>query len=604
MPISDGNFVIPDFDTLYQRQRDELESRFPDASVGFGDYTQRIIEAQAQTLAEYQYQALQSVYEGAYLEDATGEELGKLVRLIGLSRREPTPASGVARFIHDGPVDQDYLIQRGTTVSTGGQDAISYETTQQRTLAYYDGFEDGDIAEYDGDVASFSVVNGRLELPATSGVTIYRDDVQPSWGTQFEFDFEASPSSTVVFMFGVDNDASDYYAVSIDDVNDSLHIYKVEGGTETTLQSTNYSVVTGETEHATVDWRTTGEIVFTIYDTDAKETERASISHQDTGEHRTEGGIGYRKDDANAVSYIDNVATSEVSVAIEAVEGGVETNVGAGAITVLTDGTTGVDDLTNPYPTGDNSFVDTLNREFQVGRDRETDEELRDRAFESTALGGTATKESINAALRELDNVFSVSVFENKTADDNTGTGGLPPHSFEAVVYGGIDRNIARTLHDTKAITARDYGGAHGNAESYTFYSDELEQDVTYNWSSPIILELGIEVDLVVDDTYVGDDELRSRIVNYVGGTDVDGATIGGLGVEEDLYVGVLKDIVTGPDDTGVWDADFTTIDSTGDGNDDTTTATNGATILDVGEGEAAETNGRDNSIVINTTQK
>lgn len=616
MPTEDGEFIIPTQEELFQRQREALEAQFDQASVGFGDYTRRILNAQAKTLAENQYEALQAVYRGAYLEDATDEELSKLVRLIGLSRREPVPATGLVRFKHDGPVTQDYLIQKGTTVSTGGSDAIDFDVSEKRTLALLDSAEDGDITEYTGDTGSFNAIDmtsdislpsppdgdWAIEASATAGVKIWRDDHTPTWGTKFEFAPYMNASTKLAFIFGVDDDASDYYAAVVDDTGDQIAIERVEGGSSTTLETTSVSITTGEFEHGTVDWNTTGEIVFTLYDSEAKDTERASVSTTESTPHRTGGGFGIRKDDANDVAYVDWLSESEVSVNVKAVEGGIETNVGAGSIDVLSDGTTGIDDISNPFPTGDNSYVDTLEREFQVGRDRETDDELRERAFESTELGGAGTEQAIHAALRKLDGVFSVTIFENETDTDNTGSGGLPAHSFEAVVYGGQSQSIAEALHSTQAITARDYGGAHGTAESYTFYSEELEEEVTYEWTTPPILDLDITVDLVKDDTYVGDDEIRSRIVQYIGGTDTDGATIGGLDVSEDVYVGVLEDVVVGPSDTGVYDADFTTIDKDGDTTDDTTTAASGAEILDVGESEVAETNARDGSITINTS--
>jgi hypothetical protein len=108
-------------------------------------------------------------------------------------------------------------------------------------------------------------------------------------------------------------------------------------------------------------------------------------------------------------------------------------------------------------------------------------------------------------------------------------------------------------------------------------------------------------VDLIVTEDYAGDDVIRDTIVDYVGGFDTDNTRVTALGIGENVIKDKLEARITSVG--GVRGITSLVIDATGDGNDDTTTDSDGLTVYDVGGTEVAITNGADDSITVNTTQ-
>lgn len=98
----------------------------------------------------------------------------------------------------------------------------------------------------------------------------------------------------------------------------------------------------------------------------------------------------------------------------------------------------------------------TNSSEAILGSDLETDRELRARRIRSLSSTGKGTLDSLVARLLDLSGVTTAQVFENAT--DST-VGGRPAHSFEALVDGGLDADIAEVLWKNKPAGVRAYGG-------------------------------------------------------------------------------------------------------------------------------------------------
>ena len=91
---------------------------------------------------------------------------------------------------------------------------------------------------------------------------------------------------------------------------------------------------------------------------------------------------------------------------------------------------------------------------FEGGRNTETDDEFRARYYVSTDFAGGVNLDAIIAAIYEnVEAVIAVTGEENDT--DETNASGLPPHSIELVVYGGLDEEIAKAIHRRKARASR-----------------------------------------------------------------------------------------------------------------------------------------------------
>lgn len=77
---------------------------------------------------------LEAVYQAGFLETAGGRDLDQLVLLLGMERRTRTFATGTVIFSRSSPATADIDIQAGTRLSTSEPPAVTFETTEARTL--------------------------------------------------------------------------------------------------------------------------------------------------------------------------------------------------------------------------------------------------------------------------------------------------------------------------------------------------------------------------------------------------------------------------------------------------------------------------------------
>ena len=137
-------------------------------------------------------------------------------------------------------------------------------------------------------------------------------------------------------------------------------------------------------------------------------------------------------------------------------------NTDAGTITIVTNPKTGITSVSNAAS-------------FEGGRNTETDDEFRARYYVSTDFAGGVNLDAIIAAIYEnVEAVIAVTGEENDT--DETNASGLPPHSIELVVYGGLDEEIAKSNHRRKGAGIQTYGNvtvpvvdAAGNIKNICF---------------------------------------------------------------------------------------------------------------------------------------
>ena len=129
--------------------------------------------------------------------------------------------------------------------------------------------------------------------------------------------------------------------------------------------------------------------------------------------------------------------TGSVTSAFTAIEHG-PLEVAAGAVNRIVTTIAGWDTITNPAA-------------GVVGRDEETDAELRNRMVESYAVNATGYVEAIEANLAALEGVLDVRVLENPTNAVITQFGvSINPHSTLVAIVGGEDEQIAQTIYQRK----------------------------------------------------------------------------------------------------------------------------------------------------------
>lgn len=146
-----------------------------------------------------------------------------------------------------------------------------------------------------------------------------------------------------------------------------------------------------------------------------------------------------------------------------------------------------------------------------IGTDLETDAALRVRREDELRQSGAGTVEAIRAdLLQNVDGVTASLVIEN---DGITVDGaGRPPKSFEAVVVGGTNDDVAQQIWDSKPAGIETHGGTSGNA------TDSGGVTRVMNFSRPTLKTVYLEIDIAIDsDTYPidGDAQVAAAVAAF-----------------------------------------------------------------------------------------
>lgn len=124
-----------------------------------------------------------------------------------------------------------------------------------------------------------------------------------------------------------------------------------------------------------------------------------------------------------------------------------------------------------------------------LGQARETDASLRLKREEELASSGNATADAIRANILALDAVESCRVFYNDT--DAVDADGVPPHSVEVLVLGGVDQEIADEVFASVAAGI----GYYGNQTDTVTDSNGVSH--TVKWSRPVEVPIWVRLDVV-----------------------------------------------------------------------------------------------------------
>lgn len=204
-----------------------------------------------------------------------------------------------------------------------------------------------------------------------------------------------------------------------------------------------------------------------------------------------------------------------VSVPIQAYEAGPEGNVSAGSIDTVITPLAAVVSVANPEAAAG-------------GRDRETYQEFRERYYQSVDKAGGCNTDAIRAQLLETEGVVNAVVWENDT--DETDADGLPPHSIEAIVYGGTDAAIAAAIHLRKAAGIQ----THGTSSVQLLDASGRLRVICF--SRPAAVPIYVRISgLVTNSDYMGDDTLRNAIISYIG-NEGEPLTESGLAIGATVY--------------------------------------------------------------------
>lgn len=186
----------------------------------------------------------------------------------------------------------------------------------------------------------------------------------------------------------------------------------------------------------------------------------------------------------------------------------------AGTLTIIDTPITGWSTVTNPA-------------NAEVGQNEETDTELRARRELSVTRAAKSIIDTILAEVLAVPNVEEAFIFENDTdvISPNTDT---PPRSFQTVVLGGDNADIATAIYNEKPITMKTFGNTTENVTDSQGFLHPV------NFTRPTVLEIYIIINLTVTSAYPpdGDDQIKQNIVDYDNGDLVVGR---GFGVGDDV---------------------------------------------------------------------
>lgn len=143
-----------------------------------------------------------------------------------------------------------------------------------------------------------------------------------------------------------------------------------------------------------------------------------------------------------------------------------------------------------------------------VGRNRETDLDLKNRVSQTLQIAGSATIDAIRSRVLNLAGVAACIIFEN---EEDTTVDGRPPHCYEVVVQGGTEQNIGDEIWASKP------GGIPTFGSIPVTVLDRVNRTHTVNMSRPSEVPIYVIAAIVKDATYPtdGDVQVAQAIYDY-----------------------------------------------------------------------------------------
>ncbi len=251
-----------------------------------------------------------------------------------------------------------------------------------------------------------------------------------------------------------------------------------------------------------------------------------------TGLNGTNVPYGVLAQDSNGNQYRHNVAAG-VTIGASGVATTTFASVEHGAIEVAAHSLNRIVTVVAGWDSIDNPNAGAL------GRDTETDAELRKRMRDSYAINGTGYTAALWANLANLDGVIDVAVLENKTNQPKTEYGiTIGAHSVAICIVGGEDSAIAEIIYRRKDC------GCGTTGDTTVSYTD-TDFDATYEYqiTRPVAGALKIKVEIFAQSI---SEDIRDKIKDALI-ADVSGqGTNPRIGIAQTVYSSRFYTIVQG----------------------------------------------------------
>ena len=154
----------------------------------------------------------------------------------------------------------------------------------------------------------------------------------------------------------------------------------------------------------------------------------------------------------------------------------------------------------------------------QVGRNRETDAELRVRRDIAAARRSGSSTAGIISAINLIDGVTNLRVVNNNT---NATVNGQPAGSVRTVVEGGADADIANALYSTVAAGIETWGASGASRRQVPVVDPISSQSFTMTFERPTDVPIKINVALSTDPATFpsgGQGDISTALIDYVNG--------------------------------------------------------------------------------------
>ena len=156
-----------------------------------------------------------------------------------------------------------------------------------------------------------------------------------------------------------------------------------------------------------------------------------------------------------------------------------------------------------------------------LGTNEESDADLRARRQRSVAINAQALIDAIRAGVENIDNVTQAVVLENDTNVEDSN--GLPPKSFQVVVSGGTNADVADIIWLKKPAGIL----AFGDITVEIIDSQGIAHDISFSRPTPIIIYVEVTLTTFPEYPANGDDLIKQAIVDYSNGDLVENRSFG-----------------------------------------------------------------------------
>lgn len=144
------------------------------------------------------------------------------------------------------------------------------------------------------------------------------------------------------------------------------------------------------------------------------------------------------------------------------------------------------------------------------GRIIETDEELRTRFRLTKAERATNTKEAIYSAIRALDNVTQVVIYENDT--DFVDGNGVQPHSFLPIIVGSDATSIGNAIWQNKPVGIL----SQGNTQAIITDSEGVPHIIGFERPNPVEVHIAVDITRTADFPANGAQLIKDALIEYI----------------------------------------------------------------------------------------